>query len=133
MAVSHDYLQYVLEQLANLGGVTPRRMFGAVGLYCDGLFFGLISRDTLYFKVDDSNRADYVGRGMGQFRPYPDKPELSMTYFEVPADALEDAEECVAWARRSVAVALASGKPGGRRARGKQPRERRTRSERKGG
>jgi DNA transformation protein and related proteins len=109
MAVSHDYLQYVLEQLANLGGVTPRRMFGAVGLYCDGLFFGLISRDTLYFKVDDSNRADYVGRGMGQF--------LSMTYFEVPADALEDAEECVAWARRSVAVALASGKPSGRRAR----------------
>jgi hypothetical protein len=33
MAVSEDYLQYVLEQLAGLGRVTARRMFGGVGLY----------------------------------------------------------------------------------------------------
>lgn len=115
MAVSHDYLQYVLEQLSGLGRITSRRMFGAVGLYCDDLFFGLISRDTLYFKVDDSNRADYVARRMGQFRPYAGKPEISMAYYEVPADALEDGEECVAWARRSVTVAIAATKPASRR------------------
>ena len=91
MSVSQDYLQYVLEQLAGLGPVAPRRMFGGVGLYYDGLFFGLISADTLYFKVDESNRADYVARGMGQFRPFRDRPEVSMTYYELPADALEDA------------------------------------------
>ncbi len=116
MAVSHDYLQYVLEQLAGLGRLTPRRMFGGVGLYYDGLFFGLISGDTLYFKVDDSNRADYVARGMGQFRPFRDRPEVSMTYYELPADALEDADECAAWARRSVAVAMAAKQPRARRA-----------------
>jgi DNA transformation protein len=110
MAVSNDYLQYVLEQLSGLGRVTSRRMFGGVGLYCDGLFFGLLDSDTLYFKVDDSNRADYESRRMGRFRPYPDKPDVSMTYYEVPADALEDAEELVAWARRSVVVAMASTK-----------------------
>jgi DNA transformation protein and related proteins len=129
MAVRNDYLQYVLEQLSGLGRVTSRRMFGAAGLYCDGHFFGLISDDTLYFKVDDSNRADYEMRGMGRFRPYPDKPHLSMTYYEVPADALEDGEELVTWARRSVAAAAAAGaaKSLGRRPRKTAPRRGRKR------
>jgi DNA transformation protein len=115
MPVTDDYLQYVLEQLAGLGHVTPRRMFGGVGLYHEERIFGLIARDTLYFKVNDSNRRDYEVRGMDRFRPYPNKPQLSMTYFEVPADTLEDADECLAWARKSVAVAEVPTKPAARR------------------
>ena len=111
MAVSNDFLQYVLEQLAGLGGVTPRRMFGGVGLYHEERFFGLIAGDTLYFKVNDTNRRDYEARGMNRFRPFPDKPQLSMTYYEVPADTLEDADECMAWARKSVAIAAATTRP----------------------
>ena len=111
MAVTDDYLQYVLEQLAGLGTVTPRRMFGGVGLYHEERFFGLIAGDTLYFKVNDSNRGDYEARGMSRFRPFPDKPYWSMTYYEVPADTLEDADECMAWARKSVAIAAVSTKP----------------------
>ena len=107
MAVSEDYRQYVLEQLAGLGRVTPRRMFGAIGLYHEERFFGLIAGDTLYFKVNDSNRGDYEARGMGRFRPYPNKPQLSMTYYEVPADTLEDADECMAWAQKSLSAAAA--------------------------
>ena len=111
MPVSKEYLGYVLEQLGGLTRVTSRRMFGGVGLYSDGLFFGLIDNDTLFFKVNDSNRADYLARNMAQFRPFPDKPDLSMSYFSVPADALEDRDELAAWARKSVAVAAASVNP----------------------
>ena len=111
MAVTDAYLQYVLEQLAGLGPVTPRRMFGGVGLYHEERFFGLIAGDTLYFKANDSNRGDYEARGMSRFRPYPDKPYWSMTYYEVPADTLEDADECMAWARKSVAIAAVTTKP----------------------
>ena len=107
MAVSGEFQRYVLEQLQGLGTVTARRMFGAVGLYHADRFFAIILRDTLYFKVNDSNRADYESRGMGRLRPFADKPQLSMTYYEVPADTLEDAAECVLWARRSVAIAAA--------------------------
>ena len=107
MAVSDDYLHYVLDQLAALGHIASRRMFGGVGLYHDERFFALISRDTLYFKVNDTNRADYESRSMGRFQPYPDKPYLSFTYYEVPADILEDREELTSWARRSIAAALA--------------------------
>jgi|SRR5450432_415460 DNA transformation protein len=115
MAVSGDYLQYVLEQLAGLGSLTKRRMFGAVGLYSDARFFAIITDDTLYLKVNDANRGDYQARRMSQFRPYADKPHLSMGYFELPADVLEDAEECVLWARKSVAAAKVRTKPTRRR------------------
>ena len=111
MAVSSEYLDYVHDQLSGLGGVTSRRMFGGAGLYCDEFFFALIDNDTLYLRVNDANRADFTTRGMGQFRPYPDSPQLSMSYYETPADVLEDAAALVAWARRSVAAAMAAAKP----------------------
>ena len=125
MAVTEDFLQYVLDQLAGLGQVIPRRMFGGVGLYHGERIFGLIIRDTLYFKVNDSNRADYEARGMSRFRPYPNRPQLSMTYYEVPADALEDAEECIVWARKSAAAAAVATKPAARRAKNPGLRRRR--------
>ena len=105
MPVGAAFLQYVLEQLGRLRGVTQRRMFGGVGLYCDDVFFAVIDDDTLYFKVDDTTRPDYESRGMKPFRPYKNKPEVSMTYYTVPVDVLDDAEELVLWARRSVAIA----------------------------
>jgi DNA transformation protein len=105
MASSAEYLSYVIGQLSMLHGVSARRMFGGFGLYCEDRFFGLISGDVLYFRVADGNRADYEARGMGQFRPFAGRPQVSMSYFEVPADVLEDVEECAQWARRSVAAA----------------------------
>jgi DNA transformation protein len=111
MTTSADFLAYVLDQLAGLEGVTSRRMFGGTGLYCEEFFFALISGDTLYMRVDDSNRADYSARGMAQFRPYTDRPHISMSYYETPAGVLENAGELVTWARRSVAVAMKAPKP----------------------
>lgn len=108
MAVSSNYLQYVLKQLGALGGVASRKMFGGVGLYCDDVFFGLIDDDTLFFKVNATNRGDYESRDMAQFRPYPEKPEVSMSYFAVPPDVLEDPAQLVIWAQKSVAAAVAA-------------------------
>jgi DNA transformation protein len=108
MTVSADFLAYVLEQLTELGGVSSRRMFGGVGLYSDEFFFGLIAEDTLYLRVDDGNRADYTARAAAPFRPYADRPQLSMSYYEVPPEVLEDARQLAEWARRSVAVAQRS-------------------------
>lgn len=113
MPVSNDYFQYVIEQLDRLPQVTSRRMFGAMGLYSSGVFFGIVDNDTLFFKVDDSTRESYTARGSAAFRPYKDRPEVSMSYFHVPVDILEDADELVAWARAAVraAAAIAAAKP----------------------
>ena len=123
MPVSSAYVDYVLEQVARTGRITSRRMFGGVGIYSDGQFFGLIAQDTLYFKVGDATRPDYEARGMIPFRPYEDRPEVSMSYYTVPADILDDAEELVAWARKAVAIAAASPKPAKRTAPAQAPRK----------
>ncbi len=108
MAVQAQFLAYVLEQLAGVGSLRSNRMFGGVGLYSDGLFFGLIDDDTLFFKTDDSNIEPYRARRMPRFMPFPDRPEAVLGYHQVPADVIEDAESLGEWARKSVAVALAS-------------------------
>jgi len=108
MAVQAEYLAYILEQLAGLKDLRSRRMFGGVGLYSGELFFGLVDDDTLFFKSDSSNSAEYIARKMPRFMPFPDRPEAVMAYYQVPADIIEDAESLFAWARKSVAVALSS-------------------------
>jgi DNA transformation protein and related proteins len=125
VTVSTDYLAYVLDQLGELGGVTSRRMFGGAGLYCDEHFFGLISDDTLYLRVDDSNRGDYTARGMQPFRPYADRPQLSMSYYETPAEVLEEARQLATWAARSVAVARSAAAAQPTRRAGRRPPARR--------
>ncbi len=101
---SAAFERFVLDQLAELGDVTSRKMFGGVGLYCDGLFFGIIARDELYLKVDDKTRADYEAVGSHAFKPYADRPS-TMQYYKVPLEVLESAPELVKWARRAASVA----------------------------
>jgi len=108
MAVQPQYLAYILEQLEGIDGLQSRRMFGAVGLYSGELFFGLIDDDTLFLKTDGSNAAEYISRKMPRFMPFPERPEAVMAYYQVPADIMEDKESLHDWARKSVAVALAS-------------------------
>jgi len=117
MAVSDSFLAYVLEQLEGLGRVRSKRMFGGIGLYCDDLFFALIDDDTLYLKVDDTTRPDFTARGLRPFQPFRDKPEYSMSYYEAPADALDDPEVLADWARKAVRVAAAARKPSARKGR----------------
>ncbi len=105
MAMNSTFGDEVAERLHRMvPGLRTRRMFGGLGLYSGELFFGIVAFDRLWFKVDDSNRADYKARGMRPFQPFPDRP-TAMSYFEVPADLFDDAEELKAWALRSVAVA----------------------------
>ncbi len=104
MAVTDQYREFALEQLEGLGEITGRRMFGGYGIYCDGLFFALIDNDTLYLKVDDSNRPDFEALGLKPFRPFPDKP-TSMQYYPAPPEVLEDRDELHSWAARSVEAA----------------------------
>ena len=104
LKVTLAFRAFVLDQLEELDGVTSRSMFGGVGLYCRGLFFGIIARDTLFLKVDDENRRDYERAGMKPFKPYSDRPG-TMRYYAVPLDVLESAPELISWARKAVAAA----------------------------
>jgi DNA transformation protein len=104
MRVTEGFRTFVLEQLEGVKGVRPRAMFGGVGLYAGDVFFGILAADTLYLKVDDSNRRRYEAAGMRPFTPYADRA-MTMPYYQVPASVIEDGDELAAWARISVRVA----------------------------
>ena len=84
--------------------VTARSMFGGVGVYSGGLFFALMAGDTLYLKVDDTNRGDFEAIGMGPFRPFDDEKHV-MQYYELPSDLLEDADALRPWVEKAIDVA----------------------------
>jgi DNA transformation protein len=115
MPVSEEYLDYTVDQLGCIGEIVSRKMFGGVGLYHDGLFFGLIASDVLYFKVDDENRSHYEGAGSRAFQPY--DGTYSMNYFEVPVDVLEDVDKLREWASAAVAAAERKASSGKKRKR----------------
>ena len=62
--MSNTFHEYALEQLGRVVPITSRNMFGGVGIYSANLFFALMDDDSLYFKVDGSNRGDYEDRGL---------------------------------------------------------------------
>ena len=59
MVASNSFAEFLREQLAPLGRVTMRRMFGKTGVFCDGLMFAMVTDNMLYFRVDDGNRAAF--------------------------------------------------------------------------
>jgi DNA transformation protein len=102
---SPSFERFVLDQLSELGEVTSRKMFGGVGLYSDGVFFGIIARDALYLKVDPQTRGAYERAGMLPFTPFPGRP-ATKGYYGVPVEVLESGMELTRWARDAVKVGM---------------------------
>ena len=109
MAWSKEFRDFVLDQLAALGNIKSRSMFGGAGIYNDTLMFALIADDQLYFRVDEQTRARFAAAGQTPFT-YPGRGKsadktIEMPYYTVSLDLLEDPTEVVDWARDAVAAA----------------------------
>src|SRR5215218_6358441 len=105
MPVNESFRAFVLDQLSRVATrIRSRSMFGGVGIYSGDLFFALIDGDTLYLKVDDSNRGDFEARGLGPFRPFGEGGE-TMQYYQVDEGILEDVGELRSWVEKAIAVA----------------------------
>lgn len=98
MAGKHDgFKDFVLDQLADLRGLTCRAMFGGYGLRYREAFFGIVHKGRLYFKVTPETTDSYRALGAKPFRVT--KTMTLKTYYEVPADILEDADQLTEWAK----------------------------------
>jgi len=95
-----SFKDFILDQLRELDGVEARRMFGSFGLYRDETFFAIVHKDRLYFKTDQSTVAEYRKRRMKPFRP--NAKQTLKSYYHVPVDIIEDADQLVAWAEKAI-------------------------------
>lgn len=104
-----SFKSFVLDQLSALPELRAKAMFGAHGLYQADRFFAIVDEGRLYFKVDEQSRSAYVQRGMKPFTYEMKGRMMTMHYYEVPPDVLENAVELVAWAGRAIQVAASGG------------------------
>ena len=103
MNVSPEFLNFVMEKLLPIVDIRSRAMFGGYGIFHEGLMFSLISEDTLYFKVNNSNRDIYE---KAESKPFP----RGISYWEVPSEVFEDNARLHEWANISITIARETAK-----------------------
>ncbi len=76
MATKQSTIDFLLDQLARLDGVSARKMFGEFAIYVDGKIVGLVCDDSLFLKPTAEVRL-YLGENCAEEPPYPSaKPHL---------------------------------------------------------
>ncbi|MBM3115905.1 TfoX/Sxy family protein [Jeongeupia naejangsanensis] len=106
MRARSEYLDWLIDELAPLGTIRARSMFGGWGLYCEELFFAIVDDDVLYLKADALNRAAFVAEGVAPFSYTARGKVQTMSYYRLPDAALDDATALQHWARTGFEAAL---------------------------
>src|SRR6476469_3694789 len=106
MVASETYADFLREQLAPLGHLSLRRMFGKTGVFCNGVMFAMVTENTLYFRVDELNRVTF--KEAEAFPPlnYEKKGDtIDLAFWRVPERLFDEPDEFVAWAQAALAAA----------------------------
>ena len=106
MVASDSFAEFLGEQLAPLGRVTMRRMFGKTGVFCDGLMFGMVTDNMLYLRVDDHNRTAFKEAESSPPLNYDKKGStIDLSFWRAPERLFDEPDELVTWARAALAAA----------------------------
>jgi len=93
----------LIDELASLGDVTTKKMFGGYGVFADGVMFVIVdSAGDAFLRADDSTSGAYEEVG---------SPRHSrMPYWQVPDAVLNDDRKLIEWATAARDVAKAAKK-----------------------
>ena len=106
MVASDSFAEFLREQLAPLGHVTLRRMFGKTGVFRDGLMFGMVTDDTLYLRVDEHNRVEFKEAETAPPLNYQKRGHtIDLAFWRAPERLFDEPDEFVAWARAALGAA----------------------------
>jgi DNA transformation protein len=91
-------------------------MFGKTGVFCDGLMLGMVTDNTLHFRVDEHNRAAFQDAASSPPLNYRKQGStIDLAFWRAPERLFDEPDELVAWAR----IALqAAGRVAAKRERG---------------
>jgi DNA transformation protein len=120
---------FIADLFAPFGPVTIRRMFSGAGIFRDGLMFGLIVRDVIYLKADETSAGDFEREGCGPFTYTRGKTsgrprQQALPYWRLPERLYDDPDELAAWARKAFAIAERKKLKPKKRAKPKTPKRR---------
>ncbi len=106
MAVSSQFRDYVLDQLAPLGPLDTKRLFGGLSVRCAGQHFGAILNGVFYLVADADLRSELEALGGTTFSYARGERDIEVGRFvSVTEDVLEDIDTFLPFARRSLQIA----------------------------
>jgi DNA transformation protein len=106
MVASDSFAEFLRDQLAPLGRLTMRRMFGKTCVFCDGVMLAMVRDNTLYFRVDDENRETFKEAASLPPLNYEKKgAAIDLAFWRAPERLFDEPDELVAWARAALGAA----------------------------
>ncbi len=102
-AAGADMAARLLDELAPLGDVTTKKMFGGYGMFEDGVMFAIVdSAGDAFLRADDATSRAFEKQG---------SPRHSrMPYWQVPSPILNDSTALLEWSTPARDVAKAAKK-----------------------
>lgn len=93
----------LFERIGALGDVSTRKMFGGIGIFRDGVMFGIVdSHGEVFFRGGETNMARIEEAGCTRHG--------TMPYYSVPEPVMADDEALVEWAQLASRAARAAKK-----------------------
>ena len=106
MVASDSFAEFLREQLAPLGRITLRRMFGKTGVFCDGVMLGMVTDNMLYLRVDDHNRETFREAAAHPPLNYAKGGNtIDLSFWRAPERLFDEPDELVVWAQAALAAA----------------------------
>jgi DNA transformation protein and related proteins len=106
MVASKSFSEFLREQLSPLGPLSFRRMFGKTGVFCEGVMFAVVADDTLYFRIDETNKP--IFQEAAAFPPlnYTKAGRtIDLAFWRTPERLFDEPDELVTWSRAALAAA----------------------------
>ena len=75
-------------------------------MFRDGVMFGLVADDTLYFRVDEENRTRFEAEGCEPYLYNGKTRQTTMPYWRAPERLFDDTDELIEWAESAIAAAV---------------------------
>lgn len=100
----NSILTFILSALQSRYPLKSRAMFGGYGLYYKNVIMGIVIEDTLYLKAHDTTAEFFMEHGATPFSYERNGKTVTMCYWKVPEDILEDQGQLENWAYRSISA-----------------------------
>lgn len=106
MAYDRAFGDWVRDHLRDVGEFEIKKMFGGAGVLKGGAMFAILGDDVIWLKADEALAVELEAEGSRQFSMDGKTGVRTLPYWSMPDTALDDPDEAVRWARRSVEIAL---------------------------
>ncbi|CAN7685738.1 TfoX/Sxy family protein [Rhizobium sp. LjRoot254] len=98
----------IAERLHLLGPIATGRFFGGAALKLHGVQFAFVMKGSLYLRVDDESRNAFEALGAVPFAYSGISKTVTVaSYYEAPAEILDDVDVLSDWAVHAHSAALA--------------------------